>query len=84
MRMVLIIGPAVVLVTRNYVDDNVLELKVYVDDLMAKYLAGAVVEVMGTRGAVTIRVTTPTTTSGDVVASAQFTYIKHGDGYAGW
>ncbi|EKC2491391.1 tail fiber protein [Salmonella enterica] len=48
-------------------------------------LAGAVIEVMGTRGAMTIRVTTPTTTSGDGVPSAQFTYINHGDGYApGW
>ncbi|EIN8586615.1 hypothetical protein LO507_000001, partial [Salmonella enterica subsp. arizonae serovar 41:z4,z23:-] len=48
-------------------------------------LAGAVVEVMGTGGAITIRVTTPTTTSGGGVASAQFIYINHGDGYApGW
>ncbi|HFG0694216.1 TPA: phage tail protein, partial [Salmonella enterica] len=48
-------------------------------------LAGAVVEVMGTGGAITLRVTTPTTTSGGGVASAQFTYINHGDGYApGW
>ncbi|ECK6530993.1 phage tail protein [Salmonella enterica] len=48
-------------------------------------LAGAVIEVMGVRGAMTIRVTTPTTTSGGGVASAQFTYINNGDGYApGW
>ncbi|HEC7284209.1 TPA: tail fiber protein [Salmonella enterica subsp. enterica serovar Bovismorbificans] len=48
-------------------------------------LAGAVVEVMGAGGAITIRVTTPTTTSGGGIASAQFTYINHGDGYApGW
>ncbi|EBR4169048.1 phage tail protein [Salmonella enterica subsp. diarizonae] len=48
-------------------------------------LAGAVIEVMGTRGAMTIRVTTPTTTSGGGIASAQFTYINHGEGYApGW
>ncbi|EDX5652362.1 phage tail protein, partial [Salmonella enterica subsp. enterica serovar Kisarawe] len=48
-------------------------------------LAGAVIEVMGVRGAMTIRVTTPTTTSGGGIASAQFTYINHGDGYApGW
>ncbi|EGA9863251.1 prophage tail fiber N-terminal domain-containing protein [Salmonella enterica] len=48
-------------------------------------LAGAVVEVMGVRCAMTIRVTTPTTTSGGGVPSAQFTYINHGDGYApGW
>ncbi|HFW5233131.1 TPA: hypothetical protein ACIPVM_003574 [Salmonella enterica subsp. diarizonae serovar 50:k:z35] len=48
-------------------------------------LAGAAIEVMGVRGAMTIRVTTPTTTSGGGVASAQFTYINNGDGYApGW
>ncbi|ELV5048882.1 tail fiber protein [Salmonella enterica] len=48
-------------------------------------LAGAVIEVMGTRGAMTVRVTTPTTTSGGGVASAQFIYINHGDGYSpGW
>ncbi|ELY9431453.1 phage tail protein [Salmonella enterica] len=48
-------------------------------------LAGAVVEVMGTGGAITIRVTTPTTTSGGGVPGAQFIYINHGDGYApGW
>lgn len=33
------IDPAVVLATRKYVDDNVLELKVYVDDLMTRHLA---------------------------------------------
>ncbi|WP_429871474.1 phage tail protein [Escherichia coli] len=32
------IDPAVVLATRKYVDDKALELKVYVDDLMAKHL----------------------------------------------
>ncbi|MLU16073.1 hypothetical protein DRK59_02435 [Salmonella enterica subsp. diarizonae] len=48
-------------------------------------LAGAVVEVMGTGGAITIRVTTPTTTSGGGVPSTQFIYINNGDGYApGW
>ncbi|HFV9519758.1 TPA: hypothetical protein ACIBGS_002983 [Salmonella enterica subsp. enterica serovar Eastbourne] len=48
-------------------------------------LAGAVIEVMGVRGAMTLRVTTPTTTSGGGIASAQFTYINNGDGYApGW
>ncbi|EIJ8935735.1 hypothetical protein LJQ16_004436, partial [Salmonella enterica] len=48
-------------------------------------LAGAVIEVMGVRGAMTIRITTPTTTSGGGVVSAQFTYINNGDGYApGW
>ncbi|EAA6637301.1 phage tail protein [Salmonella enterica subsp. enterica] len=48
-------------------------------------LAGAVIEMMGTRGEMTIRVTTPTTTSGGGIASAQFTYINHGEGYApGW
>lgn len=35
------IDPAVVLATRKYVDDKVLELKVYVDDLMSKHLAAA-------------------------------------------
>ncbi|EFT7032329.1 phage tail protein [Escherichia coli] len=33
------IDPAVVLATRKYVDDKVLELKVHVDDQMAKHLA---------------------------------------------
>lgn len=33
------IDPAIVLATRKYVDDKALELKVYVDDLMAKHLA---------------------------------------------
>ncbi|EIC8982134.1 hypothetical protein LAS65_004121 [Salmonella enterica] len=48
-------------------------------------LAGAVIEVMGVRGAMTIRVTTPTTTSGGGVASAQFTYINNGGDYSpGW
>ncbi|EAA8653795.1 hypothetical protein R7502_004637 [Salmonella enterica] len=48
-------------------------------------LAGAVIEVMGFRGAMTIRVTTPTTTSGGGVASAQFTYINNGGDYSpGW
>lgn len=46
-------------------------------------LAGAVVEVMGDRGAMTIRVTTATT--GEGTLSAQFTYINHGDAYSpGW
>ena len=35
------IDPAVVLATRKYVDDKVLELKVYVDELMAKHIADA-------------------------------------------
>ncbi|KEN79403.1 phage tail-collar fiber family protein, partial [Escherichia coli 2-052-05_S3_C2] len=35
------IDPAVVLATRKYVDDKTLELKVYVDDQMAKHLAAA-------------------------------------------
>ncbi|MDM4842510.1 tail fiber protein [Escherichia coli] len=48
-------------------------------------LAGAVVEVIGTRGAMTIRVTTPSTSSGGGITNAQFTYIDHGDAYApGW
>ena len=43
-------------------------------------LAGAVVEVMGVRDAMTIRVTTPTYSTGGVV-NAQFTYVNHGGGY---
>ncbi|HBA6844187.1 TPA: phage tail protein [Escherichia coli] len=47
-------------------------------------LAGAVVEVMGVKSAMTIRVTTPTTVTNGT-AKAQFTYINHGDSYApGW
>ncbi|MEB0958600.1 phage tail-collar fiber domain-containing protein [Citrobacter freundii] len=46
-------------------------------------LAGAVVEVLGVRGAMTIRVTTASTGGGTL--SAQFTYINHGDDYSpGW
>ena len=42
-------------------------------------------EVIGTRGAMTIRVTTPSTSSGGGITNAQFTYINHGDAYApGW
>ncbi|EKA4296052.1 tail fiber protein [Escherichia coli] len=49
------------------------------------HLAGCVVEVMGTKSAITIRVTTPTTSSGGGTTSAQFTYINHGDGHSpGW
>ncbi|EET9908420.1 phage tail protein [Escherichia coli] len=48
-------------------------------------LAGAVVEVIGTRGAMTIRITTPSTSNGEGIPNAQFTYINHGDAYApGW
>ncbi|WP_256343773.1 phage tail-collar fiber domain-containing protein [Escherichia coli] len=47
-------------------------------------LAGAVVEVLGVRGAMTIRVTTATASTGGVT-SAQFTYTNHGDYYwPGW
>lgn len=47
-------------------------------------LAGSVVEVMGTKSAMTIRITTPTTVTNGT-PSAQFTYINHGDGYSpGW
>ncbi|HIA6405384.1 TPA: tail fiber protein [Escherichia coli] len=49
------------------------------------HLAGAVIEVMGIKSAMTIRITTPTTSSGGGATSAQFTYINHGDNYApGW
>ncbi len=47
-------------------------------------LAGAVVEVMGVKSAMTIRVTTPTTATNGTTSS-QFTYINHGDAYSpGW
>ncbi|WP_407903614.1 phage tail protein [Escherichia coli] len=49
------------------------------------HLAGCVIEVMGNKGAMTIRVTTPSTSSGGGITNAQFTYINHGDDYApGW
>uniref|UniRef100_UPI003D816FB2 phage tail fiber protein n=5 Tax=Escherichia coli TaxID=562 RepID=UPI003D816FB2 len=49
------------------------------------HLAGCVIEVMGNKGAMTIRVTTPSTSSGGGTTNAQFTYINHGDDYApGW
>ncbi|EPT6587525.1 hypothetical protein ACVQ2Z_004917, partial [Escherichia coli] len=49
------------------------------------HLAGCVIEVMGHKGAMTIRVTTPSTSSDGGITNAQFTYINHGDAYApGW
>ncbi|WP_410734613.1 phage tail-collar fiber domain-containing protein [Citrobacter freundii] len=46
-------------------------------------LAGAVIEVMGHRGAMTIRVTTATAGAGTL--GTQFTYTNHGDDYSpGW
>ncbi|MEI9675544.1 phage tail protein [Escherichia coli] len=49
------------------------------------HLAGCVIEVMGNKGAMTIRITTPSTSSGGGTTNAQFTYINHGDAYApGW
>ncbi|MED8246120.1 hypothetical protein Q5479_19290, partial [Escherichia coli] len=49
------------------------------------HLAGCVIEVMGNKGAMTIRVTTPSTSTGGGITNAQFTYINHGDAYApGW
>ncbi|EHE0810945.1 phage tail protein [Escherichia coli] len=49
------------------------------------HLAGCVIEVMGNKGAMTIHVTTPSTSSGGGITNAQFTYINHGDAYApGW
>ncbi|ENF5136018.1 tail fiber protein [Salmonella enterica] len=49
------------------------------------HLAGCVIEVMGNKGAMTIRVTTPSTSSGGGITNAQFTYINHGDAFApGW
>ncbi|EEW6712124.1 tail fiber protein [Escherichia coli] len=51
----------------------------------AIHLAGCVIEVMGNKGAMTIRVTTPSTSTGGGTTNAQFTYINHGDAYApGW
>lgn len=48
-------------------------------------LSGAVVEVMGVREAMTIRITPPTTATNGGTVKAQFTYINHGDNYApGW
>ncbi|STE53217.1 Uncharacterised protein [Edwardsiella tarda] len=45
-------------------------------------LAGCVIEVMGNRSAMTVRITTPTTT---ISNNAQFTYINHGSDYSpGW
>lgn len=35
------IDPAIVLATRKYADDKAIELKLYIDDLMAKHLAAA-------------------------------------------
>ncbi|ENZ7714865.1 prophage tail fiber N-terminal domain-containing protein [Escherichia coli] len=49
------------------------------------HLAGAVIEVMGIKSAMTIRITTPTTSSGGGTTNAQFTYINHGTNYSpGW
>ncbi|MBA8291478.1 phage tail protein [Escherichia coli] len=49
------------------------------------HLAGCVIEVIGVKAAMTIRVTTPSTSSGGGTTSAQFTYINHGADYApGW
>jgi hypothetical protein len=49
------------------------------------HLAGCVIEVMGHKGAMTIRVTTPSTSNGGGTTNAQFTYINHGADYApGW
>ncbi|EFU8287048.1 phage tail protein [Escherichia coli] len=49
------------------------------------HLAGCVIEVMGVKAVMTIRVTTPSTSSGGGTTSAQFTYINHGADYApGW
>ncbi|EIA6486610.1 phage tail protein [Escherichia coli] len=49
------------------------------------HLSGAVIEVMGIKSAMTIRITTPTTSSGGGTTNAQFTYINHGTDYSpGW
>ncbi|HHN6463205.1 TPA: terminase gpA endonuclease subunit [Escherichia coli] len=46
------------------------------------HLAGAVIEVMGIKSAMTIRITTPTTSTGGGTTNAQFTYINHGTDYS--
>lgn len=49
------------------------------------HLAGSVIEVMGIKSAMTIRITTPTTSSGGGTTNAQFIYINHGTDYSpGW
>ncbi|HGU7997809.1 TPA: prophage tail fiber N-terminal domain-containing protein [Escherichia coli] len=49
------------------------------------HLAGAVIKVMGIKSAMTIRITTPTTSTGGGTTNAQFTYINHGTDYSpGW
>ena len=49
------------------------------------HLAGCVIEVMGNKGAMTIRITTPSTSSGGGTTNAQFIYINHGSKYLpGW
>ncbi len=49
------------------------------------HLAGAVIEIMGIKSAMTIRITTPTTSTGGGTTNAQFTYINHGTDYSpGW
>ncbi|WP_338918813.1 tail fiber protein (plasmid) [Escherichia coli] len=49
------------------------------------HLAGCVIEVMGNKGAMTIRITTPSTSSGGGTTNAQFIYINHGSEYLpGW
>ncbi|EJZ2264565.1 tail fiber protein [Escherichia albertii] len=49
------------------------------------HLAGAVIEVMGIKSAMTIRITTPTTSSGGGTTNAQFIYINHRTDYSpGW
>ncbi|HAM3683601.1 TPA: phage tail protein [Escherichia coli] len=49
------------------------------------HLAGAVIEVMGIKSAMTIRITTPTTSTGGGTTNAQFTYINYGTDYSpGW
>ncbi|MCZ9135995.1 tail fiber protein, partial [Escherichia albertii] len=49
------------------------------------HLAGCVIEVMGNKGAMTIRITTPSTSSSGGTTNAQFIYINHGSEYLpGW
>ncbi|EHL7217932.1 hypothetical protein KEL98_003479 [Escherichia coli] len=49
------------------------------------HLAGCVIEVMGNKGAMTIRITTPSTSIDGGTTNAQFIYINHGSEYLpGW
>nr|WP_314426913.1 phage tail protein [uncultured Erwinia sp.] len=49
------------------------------------HLAGSVIEVMGVRNALTIRITTASASTDGCIRNAQFIYVNHGDVYhPGW